>query len=541
MDLHQFHTLKKEQYYPKFKMNNKQQKAKKEIEKLISYYNKKKFTLTIEGSKTLLKSYPNNTFLHNIIGSSLKNLGQLKEAKGFFMKSLNLQENNLATINNLANTLRKMSDFKKAEDYYKIALNIDPNHIDTIVNYGSLYYELNDLDKAIDLFKKAINLDSKVFQAQYNLGLAYQSIGFFKEAEKHFLEALKINPKFTAIDKLISRFTKYTKNNLHLKSMIDKMSNSSLDDNSRSNLNFALGKAYEDLGDFENSFKNLEIGNRIKKNLTNYNLKHDIKKFNELINKFKEFIFSKSSNFKYDKKIIFIVGLPRSGTSLVEQIISSHSKVYGGGELKFLNDLILNNFYKNNNLDTFHKLMKDTDLIENIHTEYFKFIRNLSSSSNIITDKAPLNFMWIGFIKILFPNAKVVHCNRNPKDNCLSLYKNIFDEKLDWTYNQSDIFGFYSGYINLMKFWKKKVGDFIYDINYEELVLNPDTEIKKLISFCDLEWEDSCKLFYKNKRPIKTVSISQAREPLFNSSISSFENYKTYLTNLFSNLDKKDI
>ena len=323
--------------------------------------------------------------------------------------------------------------------------------------------------------------------------------------------------------------------------MIDKMSNSSLDDNSRSQLNFALGKAYEDIGDFKNSFKNLEIGNHIKKSLTNYNLKHDIKRFNELISKFKEFIFSKTSNFKYDKKIIFIVGLPRSGTSLVEQIISSHSKVYGGGELKFLNELILNNFYKNNNLDTFHKLMKDTDLIENIHTEYFEFIKNLSSSSNIITDKAPLNFMWIGFIKILFPNAKVVHCNRNPKDNCLSLYKNIFDEKLDWTYNQSDIFGFYSCYINLMKFWKKKVGDFIYDINYEELVLSPDTEIKKLISFCGLEWEDNCKLFYKNKRPIKTVSISQAREPLFNSSISSFENYKTFLSNLFSNLDKKDI
>ena len=232
------------------------------------------------------------------------------------------------------------------------------------------------------------------------------------------------------------------------------------------------------------------------------------------------------------------MGLPRSGTSLVEQIISSHSEVFGGGELKFLEDLILNNFYKNNNLDTFQKLTKDTDLIDNIRTKYYDYVKKISSSRNIITDKAPLNFRWIGFIKILFPNSKIIHCKRDPKDNCLSLYKNIFDEKLDWTYNQSDISTFYSSYFDLMKFWNSKVDDFIYDVNYEKLVLNPDTEIKKLIKFCDLNWEDSCLKFYENKRPIKTVSISQARKPLFKSSISSHKNYNSFLKELFLNLDK---
>ena len=519
-------------------MNNNKEKFKKHIEKIISYYNKKNFKLAIEKSELLLQNYPNNTFLHNILGSSLKNLGQSSKAKDIFMKSLEIDKNNLATINNLANTLRKMSDFDNAEYYYKTALDIDSNHIDTIVNYGSLNFELNDLNKAIALFKRALDINSEVFQAQYNLALAYQSLGSFTEAKSHFLEASRINPSFTAVDKLMSRFTNYTKDNHHLKLMIEKTQNASLDENSRTHLHFALGKAYEDLEDYQSSFKHLEIGNQIKKKMTNYKSTHDLKIFHELISKFKDYKFSQDNNKKYKKQIIFIVGLPRSGTSLVEQIISSHSEVFGGGELKFLEDLILNNFYKNNNLDTFQKLTKDTDLIDNIRTKYYDYVKKISSSGNIITDKAPLNFRWIGFIKILFPNSKIIHCKRDPKDNCLSLYKNIFDEKLDWTYNQSDISTFYSLYFNLMKFWNSKVDDFIYDVNYEKLVLNPDTEIKKLIKFCDLDWEDNCLKFYENKRPIKTVSISQARKPLFKSSISSHKNYKSFLKELFMNLDK---
>ena len=519
-------------------MNDNKEKFKKNIEKIINYYNKQNFKLTIEKSQLLLKNYPNNTFLHNILGSSFKNLGQLKKAKDVFVKSLNVDKDNLATINNLANTLRKMSDFTNAEHYYKIALDIDSNHVDTIVNYGSLNYELNNLNKAIELFKQAININSGIFQAQYNLALAYQSLGLFTEAKSHFLEALKINPNFTAIDKLMSRFSKYTKNDHHLKLMLEKAKNTSLEKDSKTHLHFALGKAYEDLKDYKNSFKHLTIGNQIKKELTNYKPAHDMKVFNELINKFKDHKFKENNTNKYNKRIIFIVGLPRSGTSLVEQIISSHSEVFGGGELKFLEELILNNFYTNNNLDTFQKLIKDSDFVGNIRTEYYDYVKKISSSENVITDKAPLNFRWIGFIKILFPNSKIIHCKRDPKDNCLSLYKNIFDEKLDWTYSQSDIFTFYSAYYNLMKFWKSKGSEFIYDVNYEKLVLDPNTEIKKLIKFCDLDWDDDCLKFYENKRPIKTVSISQARKPLFKSSISSYENYKSFLKELFLSLDE---
>ena len=519
-------------------MLDKSEKFKVEVESVINDYNKYNFKLAKEKTDSLLSIYPNNSFLYNLLGSCFQKLGQLGKAKEVFLKSTQLDKNNFSAFNNLGNTLKRLGEFKLSENYFKIALKINPNHIDTIINYGSLYYELNDPHEAIKLYKKALAINDKIFQPHYNLALAYLSLGSLKEAEYHFFKTLKINPTFTAVDKLLSRFTNYTKGSKHLKQMNDKIENLSLSKEAEPNLYFALGKAYEDLKEHKKSFEYLEIGNKSQKQNINYNINSDLKIFDILKNKFQNYTFDKSSNYISKKKIIFIVGLPRSGTSLVEQIISSHTDVYGGGELKFLEELILKNFYKSNDFSQSAMDPPNKGLINKIRSEYFKKLDNFKTNKNIITDKAPLNFRWIGFIKILFPNAKVIHCKRNPKDNALSLYKNIFDEKLNWTYSQSDIFKFYSEYIDLMDLWNRKIESFIYNVQYENLISSPNKEIKNLINFCQLDWQESCIEFYKNKRPIKTVSIVQARNPLFKSSISSFENYKNFLNELFTNIEK---
>ena len=510
-----------------------------DVKNLVDIYNKQNFEIAKKEAEILLKIYPDNSFLYNLLGSCCQNLGQLNKAKPLFLKSIELDKNNLAALNNLANILKKLGQFKLAENYYKTALEINANHINTLVGYGGLFYELNDTDKAIVLYKKALLLDNKIFQPHYNLALVYLSIGSLKKAEYHFLEALKINPNYTDIDKLLSRFTNYTENNTHLKQMNGKVNNLTDDKIADANLYFALGKAYEDLKKYNKSFSYLEIANKSKKKSTNYDIKFDLQIFNSLKNEFRNHIFKKNLSHISEKKIIFIVGLPRSGTSLVEQIISSHTEVYGGGELKFLEELILGNFYNDNSFDNLSKDIQNESLLKNIREQYYEKINNFKTNKKIITDKAPLNFRWIGFIKVLFPNAKIVHCQRDPKDNALSLYKNIFDEKLNWTYNQSDIFNFYSNYVDLMELWNHKMNSFIYDVKYESLISNPIKEIKKLIHFCDIDWQDNCVEFYKNKRPIKTVSIVQARKPLFKSSISSFKNYKEFLDNLFTNIEKK--
>ena len=196
--------------------------------------------------------------------------------------------------------------------------------------------------------------------------------------------------------------------------------------------------------------------------------------------------------------------------------------------------LVTNNFYRNNVLKIQNlKKESDQELLNKISTKYHELIDNFKLNEQIITDKAPLNFRWIGFIKILFPNAKVIHCVRDSKDNCLSLYKNIFDESQNWTYNKSNIFNYYKNYYELMNFWKKKLPNFIFDCKYENLINNSKVEIKKLLDFCDVSWNDNCLKFYNSKRAIKTVSVAQVRQPLYKSSISSNKNlnftYQIYL------------
>jgi hypothetical protein len=234
--------------------------------------------------------------------------------------------------------------------------------------------------------------------------------------------------------------------------------------------------------------------------------------------------------------------MPRAGTTLVEQIISAHSKVYGAGELIYLTKYIKEIFFNRN--EDFNsikdKIIFDINNLDQnkLYESYIKILKNYKVNKEYITDKAPQNFRWIGFIKKLFPNAKIVHCKRNAKDNCLSLFKNNFASKdMDWTYSEENIYRYYNAYSSLMDFWNIKIKDSIIEINYENLVNDKEAEIKKLIKKCGLDWEENCLNYNQNsKTPIKTVSIGQARKSIYKGSVNSYKNFDVKLKDLFSNL-----
>ncbi len=511
-------------------------KIKEKIRVLLNHYNAGNLYHVIKETEKLLLELPNNIFLINLIGSSYQGLGDYKKAIEIFLHSLNLDNKNITTYNNLGNVFKSMRNFEEAEKNYKKALEIKPDFVNAITNYGNLFFELNNYEDAIKNFKKAINIDDKAMQAYYNLGLVYQSIGDFKKAIENFEIVLKLSPNHTNADKMISRLTKYSKNHPHIKQMEEKINNTKLKEFQKSHLYFALGKAYEDFDDFDASYKYIKLANDLKKKVIKYNSSNDLKTFKELKKYFLNYKFE--FNRKYsEKKIIFIVGLPRSGTSLVEQIISSHSKIYGCGELDYMTRIIAENFYTENifNSDKFKNL--DLNKKEQIAKDYIKYVEKFEPSKLIYTDKAPLNFIWIGIIKILMPNSKIIHCQRNAKDNILSLYKNDFDDRLNFTYDFEDLFSFYKEYLELMNLWKSKLSKEIYDIKYENIISNPENEIKKLLSFCELDFEKECLNFYQNKRPIKTVSSAQARQPLYNKSISSYKNFEKNMKDIFNKID----
>jgi hypothetical protein len=222
--------------------------------------------------------------------------------------------------------------------------------------------------------------------------------------------------------------------------------------------------------------------------------------------------------------------MPRSGTTLIEQIISSHPDVVSGGELFYLQKYIKKYFPdKEPNLFKSSVLEKLEDFGPRIAENYNEEILKISKNK-LVTDKLPFNFIFIGLIKSIFKDVKIIHCKRSPMETCFSIYKNYFPfDELGFAYDQNELGEYYNLYSDLMLHWKNLYKNEIYEIEYENLINNNETEIKNLIDYCDLEWNEKCLNFYQNKNVVKTLSTNQVRQPIYNTSLNSWKKYEKYL------------
>ena len=514
----------------------KSENINQQIQILLNQFNAKNFELVVSKGNILLRKNPEYIILYNLIGSAYQNLGNFYKAKNSFINGLKLDPNNIAMMNNLAMSYKNLLQYELAEDLYSEILKKNDKYINAYVNLGNLKRDLNKFDEAIELYEKALSHVDKNPIIFYSLALAHQGLGNFEKSITFSKKALDLNINFTRADHLISQSTKYKENNTHylnLKKKLNTLKNKSIE---KVDIFFSLAKAEEDMGNIKQSAKYLLEGNKLKKELINYKISPELNLLNETQEKFNKIKIETPSNIK-EAEVIFILGMPRSGTSLIEQIITSHSNVFGGGELPILSNIIKYNFIKNETsiIENFEEILEDPLKVNKLKLDYLKYIKSFKFNEKFITDKAPLNFRWIGFIKVLFPNAKIIHCVRDPKNNCLSMFKNLFEGGLNFTYDQNDLVNYYKSYLDIMKFWKSKFPNSIFDVQYENLVSNSEKIVKDVIKFCNLKWEENCLNYHKNKTPIKTMSTAQARKPIYNSSLNQFEKYKEY----FNILEKK--
>ena len=516
------------------------------VKTLQNYFTAGKFKRVIEGCDVLNKKFPNNSFILNLSGMAYQRLDKNHRAINFFELALKADNTNIAAMNNLANSFKNIEQYFKAEQIYKKIIKIDPNYINTYNNYGNLKSEINDIENAIKLYNQGLNFakEKNINPLAFlnHLAVALQSLNKVTETIEATNKILEIDPKNANAHQILSSIYKYSLTNeetmIHISKMKKILSENNFEDDQEGIISFALGKAYDDLKDSEEAIKFLCLGNKIMNKKRNSNIAEEINIMNDMKSTFESIDLSLRHKSFLNKKIIFICGMPRSGTTLVEQIISSHTKVYGAGELPFLSSVVHNNFFNEDKLDK-QKIPKLQNSPKNlINDQYFQNISLFNIDENVLTDKAPLNFKWIGFIKVFFPNSKIIHCKRDPKDNCLSIYKNNFSSsKMNWAFDQKDISNYYNNYNLLMKFWLSKIPEFIHTVEYEKIVSDKKNEIEKLLEFCELEWDDNCLNHHKNtKTPIKTVSISQARQPVYSSSVHSSDKYKDHLKEMFENL-----
>ena len=509
---------------------------KKTIQVLVNNFNAKNYEFVISKTKHSLKKFPQAVILYNLLGSSYQGVGKYNESINIFKNGLKIDPHNVYISNNLANSYKYLLNYEKAEILLNKIIKKNPRYTNAFINLGNLKRDINKFDEAINYYEKANKISPNNYIILYLLALAHQGLGNFEISISYAKEVLKINPHFTKADYLISQSKKYENNDWHQKELINKINDNNFSDEEKIDLYFSLAKANEDLNEIKQSFKFLKIGNNLSKVQNKYELNKDQKLFKNIKRIFKDVDLQSFAN-REASNIIFILGMPRSGTSLLEQIISSHADVIGGGELPILSNIIKKKFMEDNILqnNNIMKILNESIEIKNISNEYKNYIDYFDIGKKFIVDKSPLNFFWIGFIKIFFPNAKIIHCHRDPKNNCLSIYKTLFEKSLKFSYDEDDLIKFYKMYQDLMKFWQSEKKINFIDVNYESLIKNNQNEIKRIIKECELDWDEECLFYYKNKNPIKTMSTAQARKPVYRTSISSFDKYKIFLKKIDSN------
>ncbi len=491
---------------------------KKKFEELKKKFLENKNDEIITECKNILKKNKIDVFYnllclaHNKKGETYKSIAVMKEA-------LKHNSKNADFYNNIGMCYADIYKYKEAEDFYNKGLEIDKNNLEILNNLGNLKKSLYKSEEAVKIFKKILSIQSNAVTVIYNLALLYSQMGKFEESKELLQKMLIIKSELTMADRMISQTTKYNANHPHFLKMKKKLFNKKLDENSLLHLHYALGKAYDDQKKFKESFENYKKANYLSKKLSKYDFEIDKKKFTLIKDKFCS--LGKVQLSRNNRSFLFIIGLPRSGTSLTEQILSSHKNVFGGGELPYLEKIFKKYIEKKENIN-------EQDLLK-CENDYSEFTSNLDNSNKFFTDKAPLNFFYLGFILKFLPNSKFINLIRNPVDNCWSMYKNCFPTKINFTDDLEDLAKYYKQYQSLMKFWKKFFPSHIYDLKYENLVNNTKIEVEKLLKFCSLDWDENCLNHHKNKRAIKTISFNQARKPIYKSSVKSFSGYENYL------------
>ena len=545
--------------------DSKQYPHQDQLRSLMNLYTRGKMAAVIKRSKTLSKKYPNAKIIWNLMGASAVQIGQLDQAIFAFQKVLAINPDDADGHNNLANAyleqgkltealeayskalslrldyadacngigvvLAKQGKLSEALKAYRKVLAIKPDYAEAHNNMGNAFKEQEMFEEAIEAYSKALSLKPDYAEAYNNIGNALKEQGKFEEAIEAFGKALIIKPDYSQVHFYLSALITYDAEHPQISEVETLLQCSKLSGSDRCHLHYTYAKMKEDLGEFDTAFDSYLAAGKLRKEELAYDFVQDRRKFiviKKTAPRFKQLFTSEP---EISKQIpIFILGMPRSGTTLVEQIVSAHTEVSGAGELnwvaQFGSDLVFDRTPINNKtLLVFREC-------------YLAELAKSADGRRFLTDKMPENFLYIALIRAALPEAKIVHVQRTGEAVCWSNFKHYFSSKsLGYSYNLKDTVGYFGLYKDLMRFWCESYDRQIYHLSYEELTENQEPEIRRLIEYLGLNWEDACLAPQNNERSVKTASQLQVRQPIFMDSSQAWRKYEPFLKGVFDGLE----
>ena len=499
----------------------------------LAVQNHKKNNLQIAENlyKEALKINPNHFEAIHYLGVLLAQTKRFNLAKPLFHKAIQIQPNYVLTHNNLGNVLKELGEHQKAISSFEKAIQINPNYAIAHYNLGNVLKELGEHQKAISSYQQAIQINPNYADVYNNLGLLLQELGEHQKAKNYYQMAVKYEPENLAH---LYNLSSLDEEILHpnLKNKIYKI----IEKNNSTKKNIAYGNfllsRYElKAKKYKNEFDHLLKGHQYYFESEKKKFKKRIEYLLNVLPKRKKLINLNrhNKNIKMDNhliKPIFIIGVPRCGSTLIEKIIASGSQYIPIGEETGIIHTVVQNLINHK-----QSLNSDIDQFQTKIVEICKQKGLVQEESNyIFTDKSLENFFYIDIIKEIFPQAKVINCRRNAISSIMSTLKNnLFT--LPWAHNLEHIFKYYDIYYQMIKNFEKTHSNFIYDLQYEKFISNPENEAKKLMKFCGLPWDIKCLEFYKRRDLIsKTASNIQFRKAIYNDSINKYLPYKQFLS-----------
>ena len=548
-----------------------------------------------------IKHSPENWSHYFLLGNAYKEIGDYPKAVNAYARALNLSSENLEILNNLAGAYAMTGDYRRSEKCYKKILDLNPHHAETYANLsrlhqsqgaytlaldwiekaisndqnnhvyhklrGSYYVACSRFREACDSFNKAVEIRTDDINSWLQLANTYlaqgktddairvfnklrlmnvdpenvsagMALAYELKAEHHFalkelepyLGAAKLSPAIATIYGMVAPQVKLEDDAIiKLGKTIQHQDTSAAD---KQRVHFVLGNLYDIKDRYDDAFRNYQAANNLYTH--DASIARHTKLFDRYIEFFDRHYFSSAPVIAAGTYVpIFIVGMPRSGTSLAEKILSSHPDVYGAGEL--------DNIYRiaQGMPGQYPECLKDmpADTLKQLANEHLANLATYSDGHKYTVDKMPSNFLYLGLIHVLFPNAKIIHCLRHPIDTCLSCYFQDFGVRLPYASDLTALGQYYKLYDRLMTHWKEVLTMPIYDLKYEALVADQAGESKRIFEFCGLEWDTQYLNYHEDKRLINTASYNQVRKPIYNRSVNKWMRYKSHLKPLINELD----
>ncbi len=493
--------------------------------------------------REILSDDPNNVDALRLLALLASRTGAVDQAINMLENCTKIAPDYALAWENLAKMYRQKDDpdsLQKAAFCFSKATELRPDWAEGWAGLGTMQTRSSQHKEGIESYRKSIELKANQPRVHLSLGHVYKTTGNQEECINSYNEAISFDNNFGEAYWSLANLKTYKFSGEEILNMKERVELTEVPEREKVHFLFSLGKAFEDMGSYDESFEYYKRGNDLNRGRTTY----DPKAIEALSERLKLF-FTEDRFNKYkgsgdnSNSPIFIVGLPRSGSTLIEQILASHSKIEGTMELPNIMNIArkLGNSTKERTaypevIDT----LQGIDLAD-LGKSFLDETQFLRAGKQHFIDKMPNNFSHIGLIKLILPNAKIIDARRNPMDTCFSCFKQLFARGQAFTYDLSEIARYYLNYVNLMDHWDKVLPGYVYRVQHEDLLNDQEGVTRDLIDFCEVDFESSTLEFYKTKRAVKTASSEQVREPINTKGLNQWKNYETHLKDLKFHLE----